>query len=67
MVDGPRGSAREVVLTHYDPLFGDAEILRRLPSKRAAGKLLLSIDNRYGGLAAPRILELAVSCGCGLD
>ena len=31
-----------------------------------ARKLLLEIDSRYGGLAAPRILELARSCGCGL-
>lgn len=35
--------------------------------KRAdARKLLLEIDSRYGGLAAPRILELARRCGCGL-
>lgn len=31
-----------------------------------ARKLLLEIDSRYGGLAAPRILDLARSCGCGL-
>lgn len=31
-----------------------------------ARKLLLELDSRYGGLAAPRILELARSCGCGL-
>lgn len=31
-----------------------------------ARKLLLAIDRRYGGLAAPRILELARRCGCGL-
>jgi len=31
-----------------------------------ARKLLLEIDSRYGGLAAPHILELARSCGCGL-
>ena len=31
-----------------------------------ARKLLLEIDSRFGGLAAPRILELARSCGCGL-
>lgn len=32
----------------------------------AARRLLLEIDARYAGLAAPRILELARSCGCGL-
>jgi hypothetical protein len=32
----------------------------------AARKALLAIDERYGGLAAPRILALARSCGCGL-
>lgn len=31
-----------------------------------ARKLLLEIDSRYGGLAAPRILDLARACGCGL-
>lgn len=32
----------------------------------AARKLLLQIDDRYGGLAAPRIIELARRCKCGL-
>jgi pimeloyl-ACP methyl ester carboxylesterase len=32
----------------------------------AARQLLLDIDKQYGGLAAPRILELAQKCGCGL-
>jgi len=32
----------------------------------AARKLLLDIDSRYGGLASPRILELAQRCNCGL-
>jgi len=32
----------------------------------AARKLLLEIDQHYGGLAAPRILQLARDCGCGL-
>lgn len=32
----------------------------------AARKLLLQTNERYGGLAAPRILQLARSCGCGL-
>jgi len=32
----------------------------------AARKLLLAIDDRYGGLAAPRIIELARRCKCGL-
>jgi len=31
-----------------------------------ARKLLLDIDGRYGGLAAPRILGLAKRCECGL-
>jgi predicted esterase len=34
--------------------------------RAAARKRLLEIDARYGGLAAPRILQLARSCGCGL-
>jgi hypothetical protein len=32
----------------------------------AARKLLLEIDQQFGGLAASRILELARRCGCGL-
>jgi hypothetical protein len=31
-----------------------------------ARKLLLAIDQHFGGLAAPRILQLGRSCGCGL-
>jgi pimeloyl-ACP methyl ester carboxylesterase len=31
---------------------------------RAARQLLLQIDRQYGGLAAPRILQLARRCGC---
>ncbi|MGH8318262.1 MAG: hypothetical protein ACREUL_09830 [Steroidobacteraceae bacterium] len=31
-----------------------------------ARRLLMEIDQQYGGLAAPRILDLARSCGCGL-
>lgn len=35
-------------------------------SHAAGRKLLLEINERYGGLAAPRILELARKCACGL-
>jgi predicted esterase len=31
-----------------------------------ARRLLLEIDSKYGGLATPRVLELARDCGCGL-
>lgn len=34
--------------------------------RAAARRLLLQIDEQYGGLAAPRILALARACGCGL-
>lgn len=34
--------------------------------RASARKLLLDIDQRYGGLAAPRIIELARGCKCGL-
>jgi pimeloyl-ACP methyl ester carboxylesterase len=53
----------------------DAELQEKLSQAQAlisngrrapARKLLLQIDEQYGGLAAPRILELARSCGCGL-
>lgn len=44
------------------------QTLARLASGEhaAAHQLLLDIDKQYGGLAAPRILELARQCGCGL-
>jgi len=43
-----------------------AQSLISAGQRENARKLLLEIDSRYGGLAAPRILELARSCGCGL-
>jgi pimeloyl-ACP methyl ester carboxylesterase len=52
----------------------DAELDAKLESARtlvasgnhtAARKLLQEIDEQYGGLAAPRILDLARRCGCG--
>src|SRR6185437_8259019 len=46
-------------LMHADALISNG-------GSQAARKLLLDIDSRYGGLAAPRILELARRCRCGL-
>jgi predicted esterase len=43
-----------------------AQALILMAKHAAARKLLLEINERYGGLAAPRSLELAQSCGCGL-
>jgi pimeloyl-ACP methyl ester carboxylesterase len=34
--------------------------------RASARKLLLSIDQHFGGLAAPRIVQLARSCACGI-
>jgi pimeloyl-ACP methyl ester carboxylesterase len=34
--------------------------------RASARKLLLSIDRHFGGLAAPRILQLARRCACGI-
>jgi pimeloyl-ACP methyl ester carboxylesterase len=45
---------------------GHAKALISRGNRSAAHKLLLEIDERYGGLAAPQILALARSCGCGL-
>ena len=59
----------EVVFTRYTPLFSNTEILRRLLSplaEQTVRDLLLEIDKQYGGLAAPRILQLAAKCACGL-
>jgi predicted esterase len=44
-----------------------AESLISKAQHAEARRLLLEIDERYGGLAAPRSLELARSCGCGLS
>lgn len=43
-----------------------AQTLIRREDRAAARKLLMQIDQNYGGLAAPRILQLAQSCGCDL-
>lgn len=45
---------------------GQAKALISRGNRSAAHKLLLEIDERYGGLGAPDILALARSCGCGL-
>jgi pimeloyl-ACP methyl ester carboxylesterase len=49
----------------------DAELARAATliaagKREAARKLLLKTDLAYGGLAAPRSLDLARACGCGL-
>jgi len=43
-----------------------AQALISKGSRRSARGLLLDIDRHFGGLAAPRILELAKRCDCGL-
>ena len=45
---------------------GHAEALLSADKQSEARKLLLEIDKQYGGLAAPRILQLAAKCACGL-
>lgn len=45
---------------------GQAKALISQGKRAAARRLLLEIDERYGGLAAPAILALARNCGCGL-
>lgn len=45
---------------------GRAKALMSRGNRSAARKVLLEIDERYGGLAAPEILALARSCSCGL-
>lgn len=43
-----------------------AEALISKGNHEAARQLLLEIDEQYGGLAGPRLLELARRCGCGI-
>lgn len=42
----------------------EAQALMSKGNAAAARQLLLDIDKQYGGLAAPRILELARQCAC---
>jgi pimeloyl-ACP methyl ester carboxylesterase len=65
--DPPRLEAcRSRVEAELQQKLGRAETLISTARRNEARKLLLDIDKRYGGLAAPRSVELARSCGCGL-
>lgn len=59
-------TCRSHVQTQLQQKLDHAESLIAAGRHADARKLLLEIDARYGGLAAPRILDLARSCGCGL-
>jgi hypothetical protein len=60
------GACRSHVEAELEENLGRAQALLSNGRRAAARKLLLQIDERYGGLATPRILQLARSCGCGL-
>ena len=57
---------RSRVSAELEEQLGRAQSLIAEERRAAAHKLLLEIDSRFGGLAAPRILALARGCGCGL-
>ncbi|MGH8291363.1 MAG: hypothetical protein ACREV7_20600 [Steroidobacteraceae bacterium] len=59
-------ACRSHLRTELDDKLTQARALVSEGRHAGARKLLLAIDQRYGGLAAPRILQLARKCGCGL-
>ena len=59
-------ACRSHLRAELDDKLTQAQALISQDRQAAARKLLLEIDQHYGGLAAPRILQLARSCGCGL-
>jgi hypothetical protein len=60
------GACRSRIAAELEGKLGQAQALISKSSHAAARQLLLDIDKQYGGLAAPRILQLARKCGCGL-
>lgn len=59
-------ACRAGVRSKIDGKLAQAARLISKGRRASARKLLLEINGRYGGLAAPRIVELARKCGCGL-
>jgi hypothetical protein len=65
--DGARLAAcRSHIEDQLQDKLAQAEGLISKGKSSAARRRLLDIDEQYGGLAAPRILQLAQRCGCGL-
>ncbi|MDE2261963.1 MAG: hypothetical protein KGL45_05535 [Gammaproteobacteria bacterium] len=60
------GACRSRVQQELGEKLARAEALVAESRRAAARQLLLEIDERYGGLAAPRILDLARRCECGV-
>lgn len=59
-------ACRSHLRAELDDQLAHAQALISKGRHAGARRLLLAIDQHYGGLAAPRILQLARSCGCGL-
>jgi predicted esterase len=59
-------TCRSQIEAELDKKLSRAESLVSAGRRTDAGRLLLEIDERYGGLAAPRILKLARRCECAL-
>lgn len=57
-------ACRSRIAAQVQDKLDEAQALLSKGSHAAAHQLLLDIDKRYGGLAAPRILELARQCRC---
>ena len=58
-------ACRSRVAAEVEEKLSEAQTLISQDRRTAARKLLLDIDKRYGGLAAPRVVELTRSCRCG--
>lgn len=63
---GRLGACRSRIRSQIDRKLAQAAELISKDRRAPARKLLLAINEHYGGLAAPRIVELARRCRCGL-
>jgi pimeloyl-ACP methyl ester carboxylesterase len=60
------GACRARIAAELEGRLSQVEELISRSNPGAAREVLLDIDRRYGGLAAPRVLQLAQKCACGL-
>jgi hypothetical protein len=59
-------ACRAAVWQELEEKLKKVEMLLASDRRSAARDLILKIDSSFGGLAAPRIIELAQKCGCDI-
>ena len=63
---GRLGACRAAVRQELEEKLNKVETLLAGERRAAARDLILNIDSSFGGLAAPRIIDLAQKCGCDI-